>query len=847
MTPASFPLSVPRLRLPLRVTVAVGLLAAVLTPGSGVRGGEKEAVPEARQWVLRPIAPGGASDSVDGFVRAGLAAEGLALSPEADRRTLIRRLYFDLIGLPPSPEEVRAFINDSSPQAWERLVDRLLASPRHGERYARHWLDVVRFAETSGFETNLPRPNAWRYRDWVIQAFAGDLPYDQFVTSQLAGDVADGGADEATGFLTGGADDAVKSPDPVLTANQRADELHDMVSTTGSAFMGLTVGCARCHAHKFDPIPQEDYYAVKAVFEGVRHGERPLKKRDDPGQQAEVKKLKSRLAALDARLAELEPMAMPPAATAGVSSMPPGSPPARPAVTAGVNVDRFPPAEAKWLRFTIDRSSGAEPCLDELEVFTAEAAPQNVACGAALSSTGDYAGNPAHCLAHLTDGKYGNDFSWISNAEGKGRIILEFAGLPRIDRVVWSRDRSPEARYRDRLALSYRIEISRDGQDWQAVAASFDRLPQEAAAAAAASADPPNAAGTTEWREIREERKKAAAELVALSAPAMAYCGKMEEPAPTRRLQRGDPMDPREEIAPHALSAVPVSFSLPPGAHESDRRLALARWLTDPANPLTARVIVNRLWQWHFGEGIVSTPGDFGANGARPTHPELLDWLAGQLIRRRWSLREVDRLILLSAAYRQSSATRPEGMAADAGCRLLWRFPAHRLEAESIRDSILAVSGALNPAAGGPGFSTFQPNENYVRVYNPKTTFGPDDFRRMIYLTKVRMQAEPTFGVFDCPDAGQTAPRRGRSTTPLQALNLLNSPFLMQQAEIFATRLVRESGPEPGDQLRLAFQLCYQRDPAPAEREACGEVLRNLGLPAVCRALLNSNEFLQPD
>jgi hypothetical protein len=273
----------------------------------------------------------------------------------------------------------------------------------------------------------------------------------------------------------------------------------------------------------------------------------------------------------------------------------------------------------------------------------------------------------------------------------------------------------------------------------------------------------------------------------------------------------------------------------------------LARWITSHDNPLTARVMVNRIWQHHFGQGLVATPSDFGANGARPTHPELLDWLADEFVTGGWRMKALHRRIVTSAAYRQASAPRADALAKDAGTQLLWRFPPRRLEAEPIRDSILAVSGTLNLAAGGPGYEVFEPNDNYVHVYAPKVDFGPAEWRRMIYQNKPRMEQDEVFGTFDCPDAGQVAPRRNRSTTPLQALNLLNSRFMLQQSALFAERLQREAGPDVDEQVRRAFQLAFQRDPHPAELAAAAQLIAAHGTPVFCRALLNANEFIHTD
>jgi hypothetical protein len=310
------------------------------------------------------------------------------------------------------------------------------------------------------------------------------------------------------------------------------------------------------------------------------------------------------------------------------------------------------------------------------------------------------------------------------------------------------------------------------------------------------------------------------------------------------RFHRGDPVQPREAVEPGSLTRFGNVFHLSADLPESQRRITLANWMAAPQNPLTARVIVNRLWQHHFGHGLVGTPSDFGLNGGRPSHPELLDWLAAELTDHDWSLKHIHRLIVLSATYQQSSASRSDGLTQDAASRLLWRFPPYRIEAEAIRDSILAVSGNLDLQMGGPGFDLFEPNSNYVKVYQSKRSFGPEEWRRMVYQSKPRMQLDDTFGAFDIPDAGQIAPHRSRSTTALQALNLLNSPFLVQQADRFAQRVRSEAGDLEEEQVRRALLLALQRLPVAAEMAAGVEVVRTEGLDVLCRALLNTNEFL---
>jgi mono/diheme cytochrome c family protein len=977
-------------------------------------------------WAFQPLRESEPNSTLDTLVESKLSAAGLSFSPEADRRILIRRLYLDVIGLPPTPDEIEAFVRDTSTKGYEALVEKLLQSPRFGERWARHWLDVSRFAESHGFEMNQPRNNAWHYRDYVIRAFNEDKPFDRFVKEQLAGDSF--GEDAATGFLVGGPMDQVKSKDPVLTANQRADELHDIVSTTCAVFLGLTVNCARCHDHKFDPISAQDYYGITAVFQGVKHGERPLKVADDEANARKLEELKAQLRPIEEKLIGVAPKAhlgriilvddalsastatkpgttqiRPPAsqtpamyssgtergqaddlgdslrlpniaetykfwkpapnqsedvfawepratgmfriwvswgvfnthtksacyildadgnpgtthdqvqlatfnqtefndgaaaipeqrrwsgfkAVAGVHRMteksaillrsgsdgrpivadvlaleesadtehPASSPRVRAPVRASVNEEVFEPVDARFVRFTINAAGAreTEPCIDEFEVFSMEANPRNVAlekAGAKVVVSGTYANgsNPKHQAKHLIDGKYGNDFSWISNESNRGQFQVELQKQERINRITWSRDRSDAKKpFSDRLVASYRIETSLDGKTWKPVAGSGDRLGQSYAQRVASIPtlhDVPSdsAAQVVKWSA---ERAQLSAQIKKLSALPMVYAGVFEQPGPTKRNHRGDPTQPKEEVAPSALSRIGTPFQLDAKTPERERRMALANWIASPQNPLTARVIVNRLWHYHFGTGIVETPSDFGLNGARPTHPELIDWLAGELIAKGWSLKHIHRLILLSRTYRQSSAYRADAFAKDSNSRLLWRFPPRRIEAETLRDTMLVVTGKIDFTAGGQGFDLFEPNDNYVRVYRTKETFEAGDFRRMVYAKKTRMALDDFSGAFDCPDGGQPAPKRTSSTTPLQALNLLNGPFAMQQAGFFAERVISESGSDPHSQVRLAFRLAFGREPGADELGAAAELVRREGLPTLTRALLNANEFIR--
>ncbi|MBI3881445.1 MAG: DUF1553 domain-containing protein [Verrucomicrobia bacterium] len=560
----------------------------------------------------------------------------------------------------------------------------------------------------------------------------------------------------------------------------------------------------------------------------------------------------------------------------------PVAPRLRAPVSHRANEETFDAVEAKFVRFTTTASSTIEPCIDELEVFSTGPNSRNVALaklGTKATASGTYGNGRGtkHKLEHINDGRYGNDFSWISNEKGAGWVQLEFAKPERISRIVWSRDRGDSKKgrvYDDRLAIGYRIEVSADGKAWRAVASSSDRLAadyRKRVPTIPTIGDVP-ASEAAEVARLTTRRAKLQNELQELSTFPLVYAGKFERPGATHRMHRGDPMQPREEIAPGALAQFGAKLTLPPDTPEQERRLALANWIADPQHPLTARVIVNRLWHYHFGTGLVDTPSDFGINGGRPTHPELLDWLASELVANGWRLKHIHRLILTSATYRQSSSvaadvrrltlnsergTRSaensqslltsaatEAMKVDASSRLLWRFPPRRLEAEALRDAMLAISGKLDLRMGGAGFDLFEPNDNYVKIFATKAEYGPAEFRRMVYQSKPRTMLDDVFGAFDCPDAGQSAPKRTSSTTPLQALNLLNSPFATQQAGFFAERLERESGKDPNAQVRRAFQLVFGRAPSADEAAAATKLIAEHGLKVFCRALFNSNEFI---
>lgn len=806
--------------------VEIELIGRWIDQGAPLPGNAKSTRLTSDHWSFQPLPQNHRHQAVDAFLDESLTANNLMANSRADRRTLMRRLYLVMLGLPPTPEEMESFLADESPQAWPNLVDRVLTSPHYGERMARHWLDLVRFAESNGFETNRERPTAWHFRDYIINSFNADKSYHRLIKEHLAGDAL--GADLGTGFLVAGPYDIVKSPDPNLTLMQRQDELADMINTTSTAFLGMTVGCARCHNHKFDPITQRDYYSMQAVFTGVGFGERAIQKPLTDEDKKQLPSLHSSLAKVERELADLRTLAQRSGATAK---------PLRPPVKATFNQDTFPPRMAKFIRFTIRKTNASEPCLDELAVFTPDG--ENVALqrkGTVATSSGNLNGYPSHKLAHVNDGKTGNNWSWISNENGRGWVQLELPHPATVTRLEWSRDR--DGRFNDRIATDYLVELSLDGQSWTSVADAHDRQPyggEEDPTAFVTKLSGPNA---TQARELLARQKLLRTQISERKNGVKAWVANFSAPSPTHRLYRGDPMAKREEVPPDALEVI-GSLGLDTTTPEQKRRLALAEWIANDDNPLTARVIVNRLWQYVFGTGIVDTPSDFGTNGTRPTHPDLLDWLAADFIAHGWSLKHTLRLLLTSEAFQRSSESHSLSARIDAASRFLWRFPPRRLEAEVIRDSILSVAGTLDLTMGGPGFHLFDVDRENVVHYHAKEETGPAEWRRMIYLYKIRQERDAVFGVFDCPDGNQVISKRTRSTTPLQALSLFNSRFTLQQAEKLAARVAGKKDPTT-----RVFQLLYQRAPDEAELADASDFIRQHGLIPFCRAMLNTNEFL---
>jgi uncharacterized protein DUF1553/uncharacterized protein DUF1549 len=687
----------------MRRVVSILLLIALVTASAWSEAQDKYSDPELTakdrdHWAFKPrvkphvpdAAGAAVRNPIDHFIFARLSREGLKPAPEADRLTLLRRVTLDLTGLPPTPAEVEAFSKDTAPDAYEKLVDRLLASPHFGERWAQHWLDVVRFAESNGYEVDADRPQAWRYRDYVIRSFNDDKPYDRFLTEQIAGDELAAGKDAAaarevwiaTGLHRCG-------PVHMVSGNLDADvlrqeKLTEMVNGVGSTFLGLTVGCARCHDHKFDPISAGDYYRLQAFFGSVQYVD------VDFATPAEREARKKEADALDARIAPVKKR------------------------------------------------------INELDA-------------------------------------------------------------PYRTRIAEAKRAALEAKYKDVLA------VPADKRD-----ANQKKLAAEAAILTKVTWDEIVGALTPADRERRAQLREQLHDLESRLPPpsAAAWAIRVEKTAETFLLKRGDPHRKLGAVEP----AVPRIAAN--GITKPKSRLDLARWLTSPENPLTARVIVNRLWHYHFGRGIVGTPNDFGTRGERPTHPELLDWLASELIERGWSLKAIHRLIVTSATYRQS-ATTDQGAKVDPDNRLLWRMNRRRLEAEAIRDSILTAAGTLNRELGGVSIKVPLEPEVYDLIFTEGEPDGlwnvtPDKAqhtRRSIYLFNKRNVRLPLFEAFDQPDSLNSCAFRPVSIFAPQALILMNAPFVREEGNAMAARLFVEAGGDVDRQIELVYRRAVGRKP----------------------------------
>ena len=690
---------------------------------------ERPITKEERAWwafrqPVRSEPPVKTENPIDGFLLAKLREKGLEPNEQADKRTLVRRVYLDMVGLPPTPEEVQAFLSDDSPKAWENLVERLLASPHYGERWGRHWLDLVHYADSGGYERDFDWPTMWRYRDYVIQAFNEDKPYDRFILEQIAGDEIDPGNPEAhiaTGYLRMVLDNNIKDE------RTRMDELDDNVSTTTLTFLGMTVGCARCHNHKFDPIPQKDYYQMQAVFFSTKEEDYPLVPAEEVARyEAAVEAIAAKIKPLKAKIAELEK-------------------PHRDQLFEE-KLDALPPYYRKaWETEEGDRSEGQRLNARQVKALYGQIKLEEV-------------------LARMTDD------------EKKQREGLE-----------------------------------------REIAILDDQRPERYATA----------------RTVTEESA---------------------EPLPSYFLHRGDPGSKGSRMGAGVLTVAawePVKFEAPlPKAETSHRRRQFAEWIASEKNPLTARVMVNRIWQHHFGEGIVRTTSNFGKTGQQPSHPELLDWLATEFVRSGWSVKHMHRLMLTSEAYKRSSNDSEQGLEKDQENRLFWRAPRQRLEAEILRDSILRVAGTLDLSIGGEAVRPYI-NPDLIQSSTGRRWDGsdigdPETWRRSVYVFQKRSIRYPMFEAFDQPDMVGHCSARTESTVAPQALLLMNNAAIFRQAKFFAQRLALEAGAEPEAQVERAFELALARKPRPEEKARAAAFIRGnpTGLVDFCQTMFNLNEFV---
>ena len=852
-------------------------------------------------WAWQPVSA--KTGTVDGLIAAGLAGRGLSPLPEADPRTLIRRLHFDLTGLPPTFEEVEQFTRDyhASKDAYARLVDRLLASPAYGERWARHWLDIAHYADTHGFERDQRRDNAWRYRDWVIDALNADLPYDEFLRQQIAGDALHPDRSEAiiaTAFLAAGPWDFVgqaETPSAVLKRAARADDLDDMVTQVMTSACGVTINCARCHDHKLDPISQREYYGLTAVFAGVKRAERDAGVAGvKPGAEAKAS-LSAELGAIGKQLVRMGQRGLDLADIVGGGDgtgtgrmgagikIQSGQPqnegetrqrpkPNVPMPVAGDFIDSvFLPDGGVTEDIPVSTTGSTVRGVPKTSGETWDAIRNGTVVGQGTSKFGDtdYAAAGHSLLGLHANAAITFDLAPFRAALQTGalrfRATVGYGGRPTTDAgadvrvyvdgeiALLSENVGPKtAPILVDVALPERARfltlMSTEGRDGNI---GFDQIFYGDPHITAAGQPVLTQEEKAEAARLNARKDELEGKIKALPKPdkVLVFGIKTGVPPVVKIMHRGSPEDLREEVAPGALACVAALKPAFDGGQLNDaqRRIALAYWITDPANPLTARVIVNRLWHHHFGAGLVDTPSDFGLGGGRPSHPELLDLLANELIAQKWSLKAIHRIICNSAAYRR--ATSPalhNATEKDAGNRLLWRGPARRLDAESVRDSVLAVSGKLNRQMHGPGWRDFDYKEEYAPVYAYKTADTPELWRRSIYRFVVRTTPHQLLTTLDCANPSNLTPARNVTTTALQSLALLNNDFILRQSAYFADR-VQAKASTPATQAELAFALAFSRPPDAQEKSAAATLISKRGLPELCRMLFNANEFVFVD
>ncbi len=850
-----------------------------------------------------------ARNEIDLFILAKLQEQKLGPSPEADRRTLIRRLSFDLTGLPPSPEEVEKFVSDKSPKAYEKLVDRLLASPRYGERWARHWLDVVHFGETHGYDKDKPRLNAWPYRDYVIRSLNSDKPYSKFVEEQLAGDVLHPDSPDgivALGFIAAGPWDFVGHVELPIEKTDgliaRYNDRDDMVMTTISTFQSLTVHCARCHNHKFDPITQKDYYSLQSVFAGVDRADRNFDsdksvqvKRRDFSQ--EKKLLENQLAVLTNQIARVSSPALEKlnSQLANLKSQSGVSDTAEKSPSNGYHSGiAKTPHVTKWVQVDL----GAEKQIDQIRLVPARPVdfPNTPGFGFPLrfrvemsdesefkkgEILADFSGfdfkNPGDDAFTILVNKQATRFVRVTATKlwkrtddyvfalaelqvfSNGTNVTEHAEVSALDSIeggLWSKKFLVDgfsSRTKLKPVVSVTEQKSHDDLENQIQAV------QEQRSKLVDSLVPPLI--KKDFQSVTNRLGELAREISGLPPQQKVFAATSDfppngnfipakVPRPVHLLARGDVTQPRDLMRAAGVASVAgpnPEFEISDTNNEGARRAALAKWITDPKNMLTRRSIVNRVWQYHFERGIVETANDFGHMGALPTHPELLDWLAFWFLENGESLKTLHRLIVTSATYRQSSSINPDLAKLDADNRFLWRMNCERLDAESIRDSMLLISGKLDLAMGGPSIQQFGFKDDHSPVYD-YTQFDGNSAaacRRSIYSFTVRSAPDPLMESLDCPDASILAPKRNVTMTSLQALAVLNNPFVLKQCANLASR-VSKSG-DLKIQVAQAFQLSLNRAPTADEMKKLIPFAEKNGMENFCRLLFNLSEFMFVD
>lgn len=781
----------------------------------------------AFQAITRPEIPAKAKNPIDSFLNKRLEDLGIPKNKQAEPLALIRRASVVLTGLPPQPVRVNDFLADyqkNPDHAFASLVDELLSSPHFGERWAQHWLDVIRWAETNGSESNLYRKLAWVYRDYVIRAFNQDLPYDDFIRQQLAGDGM--GVGEALGFLVAGphVPAATVGQEPAAIRQARADRMDEIMQTVGASMLGVTMSCARCHNHKFDPISIQDYYSMTAVFQDIEFGSRfPEFSKNHP-RKTKANKIWHEVAKNRNKIRNK--------ASAWEEDW------------GGYKEVHWKPLEVVGLKLNF--SSGYVG-LDEVEVFGLPSEDFNLASATngtqvrtdlAFAQQGD-----RFPVSRVIDGKYGTQRWQASyNKEKKQKPWIEFTFEKPVTvgrlRLSSNREYYYETDYLEQKNKfnfdEFLVNVKLSDGTWLEVA-SIEKIRNLMKREKSLS----EAVG-----EINHFAYKLSEE-----GPRPSFVGSFIEPIVTQVLHRGSPENPRDVVLPGAPKILSGVLGVDNDASGRARRAKFAEWMVDKKNPLTARVMANRIWQHVFGAGLVVTGGDFGRAGAPPSHPDLLDWIAAEFSTPSrpdgtpWSMKELIRLFVLSDAFKRTNLPSEIGLQKDATSSLLWRFPPRRVEAEVIRDGILLASGKLNREMGGRSYRIHNVKKTYAQ-WEVTNNFGSETFRRMIYQERMRRVDDQIFTAFDFPDCGQVRAKRPVSTTPLQALNLMNSPFVVTQSKYLADRAMNDS--EKGDlhaAIRRCFELLLSRQPDKQEFTAALKVSSMQGLEIVCRALINSNEF----